>query len=158
MPKTSIKPASVPKRDSANPRPLDDHIGHLLRRAHQYASANLSSKLKEYGLSPAQHAVLLRLFEVRRVSQNELGRLVAMERANIHSIVNRLLAQGLIVAKKDGRDARKNVICLSGKGRRLVKTLAPLHNEATAQVLSVLSKVEIEQLYSLLQRICPPPE
>ena len=144
------------RRTSTSAHTLDDHVGHWLRRAHQFTSANLAKYLKAYDLTPAQLATLLRLREVEPVSQNELGRLVAMERANIHRIVARLSERGFTLAVKDSVDARKTVIRLSKRGRTIVDELEPLHWEATRETLSVLSSVEQIQLLGLLRRICNP--
>ena len=152
MPKTSTR-IEFSSEQNGSPG-LDDHVGHWLRRAHHFAASNLSKHIRDHALTPAQLATLLRLHEVKHASQNELGRLVAMEPANIHKIVNRLLGQGFVLVKKDRSDARKNIIHLSTKGQRLVEELEPLHWSATQDTLSVLTAAEQRQLMSLLKRLC----
>ncbi|HAK55162.1 MAG TPA: MarR family transcriptional regulator, partial [Acidobacteria bacterium] len=133
---------------------LDDYVGHLLRRAHLISSGVTAKYIRDVGLTPPQMAALLKLREVERVSQNELGRLVAMERANIHGIVSRLLTRGLVEATTDATDARKTVLRLSGKGRKLVETVEPLHWQAMVETMSVLNGRERGQLLRLLKKFC----
>ena len=140
-------------RDVAT-RTLDDYVGHWLRRAHQSASATLAKHLRDADVTPAQLVTLLRLREAGCISQNELGRLVAMEPANIHRIAGVLLSRKLVLAGKDPADARKTLIRLSSKGRALVEELEPLHRNATKQTLNALSPEERAQLLDLLKRIC----
>jgi len=69
---------------------VDEQVGFLLRLAHQKANANLAARLLPLNLTPPQATVLARLLERGEVSQNLLGRLVAMESANIRDVVIRL--------------------------------------------------------------------
>jgi DNA-binding MarR family transcriptional regulator len=132
---------------------LDDQIGHLLRRAYQVASANLTARLERHRLTPMQFAVLARLRERAPVSQNLLGRLVAMEPANIRDVVLRLKKRGLIRAERDGGDRRLILLSLSAAGAALVETLLPLSRESTAATLRPLNPHEGELLRDLLRRI-----
>ena len=124
-----------------------------LRRAHFRASVNLSRYIRNHDLTPPQLATLLKLQEIGEASQNELGRLVAMEPANIHKIVDRLSKRGFVRTAKDPKDARKAVISLSGQGRRILKVVEPLRQKATEDTLRVLTPAEQRRLVSLLKRI-----
>ena len=150
MPRTSTSP----KAEHWTDHRLDDYVGHLLRWAHLISSGVTAKYIRDVGLTPPQMATLLKLREVERASQNELGRLVAMERANIHGIVSRLLTRGLIEATTDATDARKTVLRLSGKGRKLVETVEPLHWQAMVETMSVLSGSERGQFLRLLKKFC----
>jgi len=132
---------------------LDDQIGHLLRRAYQAASANLMARLEPHGLTPMQFAVLARLYERAPVSQNLLGRLVAMEPPNIRDVVMRLKKRGLVRAARDGGDRRLILLSLSAAGAALVEKLLPLSRDSTAATLQPLNAREGELLRDLLRRI-----
>src|SRR4051794_26872747 len=81
---------------SGVPYTLDDQIGFLLRRAYQRASSNLVERIGTYDLTAPQFATLARLYERGLLSQNLLGRLVAMEPANIRDVVRRLKKRRLV--------------------------------------------------------------
>ncbi len=144
MPRTSTEPA---------PYNLDDQVGHLLRRAYQRASANLSARLQAYDLTPTQFAVLARLREQGPVSQNRLGRMVAMEPPNIRDVVLRLRKRGLLRTTRDAGDRRLSLIGLSAAGQQLVEGLLPLSEVSSAATLEPLNIRERTVLLDLLRRI-----
>ena len=57
---------------------LENHVGFLLRRAHQRHAAIFLDVASAPGLTPTQFAALCKTVELGRVTQNHLGRLVAM--------------------------------------------------------------------------------
>jgi len=132
---------------------LDDQIGFLLRRAYQRASANLTRRIGSHDLTAPQFAVLARLYERGTLSQNRLGRLVAMEPANIHDIVKRLSRRGLVSTGRAPDDARLVLARLTPEGTALAERLIPLEIEAGAATLARLSAIERRQLLRLLDRV-----
>ena len=150
-PATIIEPP--PSADAASDYRLDDQIGHLLRRASQQASANLAERLTDHGLTTAQYVVLARLAETGAASQNQLGRLVAMEPANIHGIVGRLGERGLVATVPDPVDRRRLVVSLTSLGSLLIQQVRPVAADASAATLAPLSAAERETLITLLRRL-----
>jgi len=131
---------------------LDDQVGHLLRLAYQSASAHLARRLRPYDLKPQQFATLMRLSELGPLSQNRLGEAVGMPRANIHKMVERLAARGLVTTLADPEDGRRRVVALTRAGRALVRKLIPLDEASTAEALAPFSQAERVMLYKLLRR------
>lgn len=151
MPRTSTdRPPPAPQEADYS---LDDQIGYLLRRAYQRATSNLAQRINGHDLTPMQFAALARLWEVGAASQNKLGRLVAMEPANIHGLVGRLMSRGLLEAAPDPKDRRRRMLRLSVQGRELIEELIPLELEASAETTAPLSPAEREALLALLRRI-----
>lgn len=132
---------------------IDDRVGHQLRRAYQTASANLARRLQGSGLSVPRFTVLARLNEFGALSQNHLGRLVAMEPANIHDMVRAMAAQGLLEIRRDPDDGRRRLVALSGTGKALIDKVQPLSEEANEATLAPLSASERKTLMALLRRI-----
>lgn len=152
MPRTSTKIAVAAGRREGTYR-LDDQVGFLLRRAYQRASANLVDEIGAYDLTPAQFATLAQLYERGTVSQNLLGRLVAMEPANIRDVVLRLKKRRLVTTKRDSADGRLILVGLTPKGFSLVQDLAPIEVECTSKTLAPLNENERKLLYDLLRRL-----
>ena len=136
---------------------LDNQIGYLLRRAYQRSSANLTARIAIYRLTPPQVSVLLRLQEQGRISQNYLGRLVAMEPANIRDVVLRLKKRRLIRSETDSIDRRLINLKLTETGNLLAEKLKPLSEESVAETLKSVSMSERELLRALLRRIANQP-
>jgi MarR family transcriptional regulator, lower aerobic nicotinate degradation pathway regulator len=152
MPRTSTKVAVVAARIEAAYR-LEDQVGFLLRRAYQRASSNLTDRIGPYDLTAPQFATLARLYERGTLSQNLLGRLVAMEPANIRDVVLRLKKRRLVLTKRDPDDGRLILVSLTAAGISLVQDLLPIEIECTAKTLASLDANEKNLLYELLIRL-----
>ncbi|MCC8984121.1 MarR family winged helix-turn-helix transcriptional regulator [Bradyrhizobium acaciae] len=152
MPRTSTKTESPVRRLTSDYR-LEDQVGFLLRRAYQRASSNLVDRIGSYDLTAPQYATLARLYERGALSQNLLGRLVAMEPANIRDVVLRLKKRRLVATRRDPTDKRLILIDLTAAGTALVEQLIPIEIACTATTLVPLKANERKQLYDLLGRL-----
>lgn len=132
---------------------VDDQIGFILRLAHQRANATLATKLMHLDLTPAQASVLARLRERGPVSQNLLGRLVAMEPANIRDVVLRLKHRRLITQSRDRNDRRLILLQLTSAGEAMAEKLIPISMKSVQEVLAPLNAGERDTLRGLLRRI-----
>jgi DNA-binding MarR family transcriptional regulator len=152
MPKTSTRIAVAAERLQPAYR-LEDQVGFLLRRAYQRASSNLVDRIGPHDLTAPQFATLARLYERGPLSQNLLGRLVAMEPANIRDVVLRLKRRRLVTTGRDTGDGRLIVVGLTASGLSLVEQLLPIEIECTAKTLAGFSASEKKILYDLLGRL-----
>ena len=152
MPKTSTKAAAA-SRSAPPAYRLEDQVGFLLRRAYQRASSNLVEQIGPHDLTAPQFATLARLYERGPLSQNLLGRLVAMEPANIRDVVQRLKKRRLVSTSRAPDDARLILVGLTPTGMALVQDLLPIEVECTARTLASFSAQEKRILYELLNRL-----
>ena len=131
---------------------LTDQIGHIMRRAGQRHTAIFANKMGA-DLTPTRFAALAMLFERGDLSQNELGRLTAMDIATIKGVVDRLQAKGLVTNRVDPNDGRRKIISLTRAGFwRLAKAI-PKGIEITNDTLEPLSPEEKCQLLNLMRKI-----
>src|SRR3546814_2704714 len=78
---TGVQTCALPILPSAGmaeepPYRLAEQVGHLLRRAHQRASAIFQERISDRNLTPTQFAVLATLLENRPLSQRARKRAV----------------------------------------------------------------------------------
>jgi DNA-binding MarR family transcriptional regulator len=86
---------------------LEEQVGHILRRAHQRATAIFMAELGDrFDLTPTQYAALVKLHDAGPQSQNQLGRLTAMDPATIQGVVRRLVERRLVERSHDRNDRR----------------------------------------------------
>src|ERR1700737_1352327 len=123
MPRTSTKPAAAGAARLEPAYRLEDQVGFLLRRAYQRASSNLIERIGPHDLTAPQFATLARLYERGTLSQNLLGRLVAMGAANIRDVVQRPKKRRLLSTRRDPDDARLILVGLTPTGMSLVQDL-----------------------------------
>ena len=152
------------ERDALKPRPqpqstadgyvLEEQVGHLLRRAHQRHTAIFQEKFGDKQLTPLQFAALIKLRDMDEVSQNQLGRMTAMDAATMQGVIHRLLARGLIERRQDPADRRRLQLSLSRSGRRLVDDWSCIGLEISAQTLAPLNPEDRRLFLELLNRMC----
>ncbi|MDC0948178.1 MarR family winged helix-turn-helix transcriptional regulator [Gammaproteobacteria bacterium] len=138
--------------DQAAARAIDTHICHVLRRAYQRASSLMAAAVKEAELTPLQFCALAKIRELGKVSQNHLGRLVAMDPATNQGVIQRLNDKGLIARESDPDDRRRTLLSLTEAG---IATTASVENaawSAETTYLGNLERIEHELLVRLLER------
>jgi MarR family transcriptional regulator, lower aerobic nicotinate degradation pathway regulator len=151
---------SAPKRPMPSagmaeepPYRLAEQVGHLLRRAHQRASAIFQERIGNRNLTPTQFAVLATLLENRPLSQNQLGRETAMDPATIQGVVARLRERDLIDRIPAPQDRRRFLIRLTDKGSALVDSAIADARRVTQETLAPLSREEQATFLALLRRL-----
>jgi DNA-binding MarR family transcriptional regulator len=132
---------------------LEAQIGFVLRRAHQNATKIFNVVMAEFGVTPTQFAALAKLDDVGRVSQNELGRLTAMDPATISGVVNRLLRQDYVIQSPDPDDARLVIVELTEVGRKATLRMKSVAAQVSRETLRAFSEAEARQLVALLSRL-----
>ena len=130
---------------------LDDQVGYKLRLASQRHLEIFSRHLPE--MTPTQFSILVRLSEIGEVSQNQLGRLVAMDAATTKGVVTRLIDRGLVQSRQDGEDLRRLQISLTGEGQKVVKAAIEKAQAITSETTERLTPREVARLLALLDKL-----
>src|SRR4030081_2195113 len=91
---------------------LDEQVGFILRQVWQ-RHATIFAREIGINLTPTQWAALAKLTETRPCSQNQLGRLTAMDVATIKGVIDRLTARGLTETSPDPEDGRRLMVRLT---------------------------------------------
>jgi len=130
---------------------LDDQIGFILRKVNQRHTAIFAAAFPD--LTAPQWAVLAKLYESGPTSQNQLGRLVALDAATIKGVVDRLGTRGLTITAPDPADARRVVVALTEAGRKEAERGFPVAAAVTAETLGALGVEERAQLVQLLKAL-----
>ena len=132
---------------------LEEQVGFVLRRAHQRATGVFSQVMGAFGVTPTQFAALSKLDDMSRVSQNELGRLTAMDPATIWGVVSRLMKRGYVTQRPDDQDGRQVVLELTAAGRAATQEMKAVAAAVSARILAPLSDEEAAAFLALLQRV-----
>jgi DNA-binding MarR family transcriptional regulator len=132
---------------------VEQQAGHLLRRAHQRHAAIFQELIGDSQLTTLQFAALVRLRDLGGVSQNQLGRLTAMDAATMQGVIKRLADRGLIARRPDPDDRRRLVLSLSDAGRELVTNVVANGIRITEKTLAPLSAAEQKMFLQLLAKI-----
>lgn len=140
--------------DSSQEYVLDEQVGFLLRKAYQRHQTIFTEHMIG-GLTATQFSMLFRLVQVTGpISQNALGRLVAMDAATTKGVVSRLVAQGLVTTERDTEDKRRYMLKSTAKGRALIEEALPVVIGITNATLGPLTQRESETFLRLLAKLC----
>jgi DNA-binding MarR family transcriptional regulator len=132
---------------------LEDQVGHLLRRAHQRHGAIFQDRIKNLALTPLQFAALVKLDDLGQVSQNQLGRMTAMDAATIQGVIKRLIGRKLIERRPDAQDRRRLMLRLTPAGKSVVTDATMIGAEITDLTLGPLSPPERAVFLAFLRRL-----
>lgn len=131
---------------------LDQQIGFILRQVSQRHAVIFARDIG-IDLTPTQWAALARLAETGPCSQNQLGRLTAMDVATIKGVIDRLTARGLTETSPDPQDGRRLLVSLTKSGQQLAEKAVPNALAVSRETLAPLDAREREVLMELLDRL-----
>ena len=147
-------PAERIDREAVRAYRIEEQIGHLIRRAHQRASAIFDAVMQGFDVTPVQFAALAKLHDLGPTSQNLLGRMVGIDAATMFGVAGRLAKRGLVRQGPDPSDARRILLDLTGEGRAVVEGMKSVGAEVSSRTLDPLTPDEARELQRLLARIC----
>ena len=143
------------KRNAKPAKPayvLDEQIGFILRQVWQ-RHAMIFARDIGINLTPTQWAALAKLQETGPCSQNQLGRLTAMDVATIKGVIDRLTARGLTETSSDPEDGRRLLVSLTRAGQQLAEKGASNALAISRETLAPLDAKEREMLMTLLNKL-----
>jgi len=132
---------------------LDALLGYHLRRAQGAVHRDYLATLDELKLTQKQTAVMWLVIGNPGVAQGVIGSALAMDRATMMVLVNRLEKRGLLQRRRSSVDARRRELHATAAGRRVmdqVRKRIALHE---ARMKRLFSAAEMRTLGRLLQRL-----
>jgi len=144
---------SLASDDPAGSYRLEDQVGYWLRRAYQRHMAIFTAVMGDLDLTSMQFAVLVKLHELKAVSQTELGRLTGMDRATISGVAARLKRRDLVLYKPDPLDKRSRIIALTPASEALLADAMERIGRVTDQTLEPIDATERGSLLAVLQKM-----
>lgn len=144
-PRRNMKPSRLPYI-------LDEQIGFILRQVSQRHAVIFARDIGA-DLTPTQWAALAKLAETGPCSQNQLGRLTAMDVATIKGVIDRLTARGLTETSADPADGRRLRVSLTRAGHQLAEKVAANALAISRETLAPLDPREREILVEMLGKL-----
>ena len=146
-------PASRTDQEAVRIYRVEEQIGHLIRRAHQRASAIFDAVMRGFDVTPVQFAALAKLHDLGPTSQNLLGRTVGIDPATMFGVAGRLARRGLLRQTPDPSDARLILLHLTPDGRGIVEAMKSRGGDVSARTLEPLAPAEAADLMRLLAKL-----
>ncbi len=124
-----------------------------LARAHDTFKRLTADNIRTFGLTTAQFGALETLGHIGPMLIGELTRKQLVSGGNMTVVVNNLVKEGCVERIVDTKDRRAIHVRLTAKGKRLFEKIFPHHARHVAEIASVLSEQELEELGRLLKKL-----
>jgi DNA-binding MarR family transcriptional regulator len=134
------------------PLDFDRNPGFLVGRLSRRTALDLDRRVRPFGVTFAQAALLARLWQRSGLSQSQLQEEVGVDASTMTGLLQRLGRLRLIRRRRDRRDSRIQRVYLTDRGRELFPRLNVEAEATTARLLSGFSQAEADQLCDLLRR------
>jgi DNA-binding MarR family transcriptional regulator len=142
-------PHALAKSDLAG---LDEHPGHLLRRAQQISVSMFHDEVGGE-LTPVQFAILRYLAEHPGIDQVSLSGIAAIDTSTGATVCARLEEKGLLERKVLPHNRRQRALTITADGERLLASLVPATQRLRDRLLAPLTDSEQRQFMQLLARL-----
>jgi MarR family transcriptional regulator, lower aerobic nicotinate degradation pathway regulator len=127
--------------------------GHLIRRLQQIAVALFMLETERLDLTPIQYASLAAIRDVPDLDATRLSTLVALDRATLAQVLERLEAKRFIVRIGAKEDRRIKRLAITAKGRRVLRSVEPGVRRAQRRILAPLTARERAAFMRMLEHL-----
>lgn len=134
------------------PRNPRREFAFLLNDVARLLRTYADQRARQFGMTRAQWAVLVRLELAEGLKQSELAELLDLQPITLTRLVDRLCANGLIERRPDPADRRAKRLYLTAQARPLMDRLAELGGDMMATVLEGFDLKTIERMIGELSR------
>lgn len=127
--------------------------GHLIRRAQQIAVAVFMEECGHFDVTPVQYAALAAIAQQPDIDATRLSLLIALDRSNTGSVLERLEAKSLVLRHTSPADRRVKLLRLSAAGHALLRRLDEAVERAQQRIVAPLRPAERKIFIRLLAQL-----
>lgn len=129
---------------------LTQMTGYALRRAQIWHFRDLKARFKLHDISLAQFSVLYVVDINPGLAQARIAEALAIERARLVLMLDRLEERGLLVRSRSKADRRSHALHLTPAGRDMLKVLLDVQAEHEERITALLGTTGRTDLIRLL--------
>jgi MarR family transcriptional regulator, transcriptional regulator for hemolysin len=127
-------------------QPLKREIAFMIMDVARMLRTYADQRARQFGISRAQWAVLVRIDRTEGLKQSELAEILDLQPISLTRLLDRLAESGLIERRADPNDRRANRLFLKPAARPLLEQLAELGTDMMETVLHGLDGNSNERL------------
>lgn len=127
--------------------------GHLIRRAHQIATAIFAEETRDFDLTAVQFAALLAVRDYPGIDATRLSELIYFDRSTIGNVLGRLEKRGFLTRKNSIQDRRAKHVYLTSKGRSVTRKVSTTAPRISSRIFEPLSPGERMQFMKLIAKL-----
>jgi DNA-binding MarR family transcriptional regulator len=127
--------------------------GHLIRRLQQIAVALFVAECEDLDLTPVQYASLTAIRDVPDLDVTRLSSLIALDKATLAKVIERLEAKGWILRTGSSLDKRVKLLKITPKGRKVLAAAEPGVRRCQRRILAPLAEEERQHFMRMLEQL-----
>jgi DNA-binding MarR family transcriptional regulator len=127
--------------------------GHLIRRLQQIAVALFVAECEALDLTPVQYASLSVIRDVPDLDVTRLSSLVALDKATLAKVIERLEAKGWIFRAGSSVDKRIKLLKITPKGRKVLASAEPGVRRCQRRILAPLVENDRQVFMKMLEQL-----
>lgn len=130
---------------------LEKSLGFKINQTANKLNNKYNQLLQSFDIAPEQRATLEIIKYETDVNQTKIAQILGKDKTTISRTLNTLEKKGFIL--KSQINKRTNLIELSSKGEEILEKSSSLVKEFRKKLASNLNENEINQLFSLLEKV-----
>ena len=144
MPEQHYRAATYTARDS---------VGYLLRRVYSIMHERMEAALAGHDFTLMQWIVLLYLRDGLASTASDIAREFRHDSGALTRVIDQLQRRGFVSRRRSTTDRRVVELTLTAKGGHTIEELLPVVVGQMNEALAPFTRVEFEQLRSLMERL-----
>ncbi|UFS61665.1 MarR family transcriptional regulator [Sulfurimonas sp. HSL-3221] len=128
-------------------------LGPLIARVKNKMRRRMNERLKPYGITAEQRAILLALCREGAMTQAQLCELTSMEPSNLSTTLKRLIAKGYVEKTEHPDEPRAYLVHATQKSRTIEQELIGLSSAVEGGLLHGIDDEALQSLYDTLSKM-----
>jgi MarR family transcriptional regulator for hemolysin len=128
-------------------------IAFVIKDVARMLGTYADQRARQFGISRAHWAVLVRLDRSEGLKQSELAEILDLQPITLTRLLDRLAGNGLIERRADPNDRRANRLYLTPAARPLLDRLADLGTDMMETILEGLDRKTVERMLHDLEAV-----
>ncbi len=143
------KRIAAPSDIGASPRDGERILGLAVNTLNRNIIWGLGQRTAKYRVLPGQYPVIAWLMQLPHATQADLSRIVGIEQPTMAITLRRMERDELIVRRPDPKHARRTLVALTSRGKRLSKTIRRAALEVERIAYGKLSRDQVTEFFRL---------
>ena len=134
----------------------NESLAMLLDKSHRSLGINLQRIFKAYGfdITVEQWMILLVLWKQNGQTQQQIANIIGKDKGTVSPQLDGLEKRELIMRLQDKNDKRRNVVCLTQKGKDLEDELSPLGFANIEIARYGIPEEDMKTCMEVLRKVC----
>jgi DNA-binding MarR family transcriptional regulator len=133
---------------------MDNNLSYLIIMASKQLKNKLDKALIRFDITAAQFSVINQIdLAEKPITAAEIAERLGSDRPTISGIISRLEKKEIVIKLDNPEDKRSSYLQIDKKSYKLVNSIKNISDELTADLFSIYSKEEANQLVAMINKL-----